>query len=229
MRTLPIRRVSGIGKVTERLLHSLNISVCGELFEQRHVLYQLFSQTSASFFVRVALGLSSQSSQNNVKRPRKSVSKERTFKEINTADVILAKCKDLSVSLEKDLQSRSLKGKTLTVKLKSVDFAVCSRSITLPKFFNSAEEIYENAKKILLREMKTRKLRLRLMGLRMSHFHDETNSSTNPSSPPNRNSILKFFTPSPNKQPQPSLDSTVHATKQEQGKISTYFVKLDKT
>ena len=35
MRALPVRKLRGVGKVTERVLEALHISVCNELHEQR--------------------------------------------------------------------------------------------------------------------------------------------------------------------------------------------------
>eukprot|EP01087_Luapelamoeba_hula_P005286 TRINITY_DN15361_c0_g1_i1.p1 TRINITY_DN15361_c0_g1~~TRINITY_DN15361_c0_g1_i1.p1 ORF type:complete len:249 (-),score=31.02 TRINITY_DN15361_c0_g1_i1:63-809(-) len=50
MKDLPVRKVSGIGKVMERILHGLNITTCGQLYEQRVVLHYLFKPESVDFF-----------------------------------------------------------------------------------------------------------------------------------------------------------------------------------
>ena len=56
---LPIRKVSGIGNVTEQLLGSLGISNCKDLWEKRDLLYLLFSESSYDYFLRISLGLGS--------------------------------------------------------------------------------------------------------------------------------------------------------------------------
>lgn len=57
MRQLSIRKVSGIGAVTEALLTDLGIQRCGDLLEKRAVLRILFSELSANWFLSVAIGV----------------------------------------------------------------------------------------------------------------------------------------------------------------------------
>lgn len=52
-------QISGIGKVTERMLNALKVTTCGDLYQQRAVLHLLFSQTSSTHFLRVCSGLGS--------------------------------------------------------------------------------------------------------------------------------------------------------------------------
>lgn len=56
---LSIRKISGIGNVTEQLLGSLDVSTCRDLWDKRELLYLLFSESSYDYFVRVALGIGS--------------------------------------------------------------------------------------------------------------------------------------------------------------------------
>ncbi|KAB1281653.1 DNA polymerase kappa [Camelus dromedarius] len=59
IKDLPIRKVSGIGKVTEKMLKALGIMTCTELYEQRALLSLLFSETSWHYFLHISLGLGS--------------------------------------------------------------------------------------------------------------------------------------------------------------------------
>jgi len=59
IKDLPIRKISGIGNVTEQLLGSLGISTCRDLWDKRELLYLLFSESSYDYFLRVALGIGS--------------------------------------------------------------------------------------------------------------------------------------------------------------------------
>ena len=52
-------QISGIGKVTEKMLNALEVTTCRDLYEQRAVLHLLFSQTSSQSFLRICLGISS--------------------------------------------------------------------------------------------------------------------------------------------------------------------------
>lgn len=56
---LPIRKVSGIGGVTESMLKAVGVETCSDLFEKRGLLALIHSPVSSRFFLRVALGLGS--------------------------------------------------------------------------------------------------------------------------------------------------------------------------
>ena len=58
--TLPVRKVSGIGGVTEQLLSgALGVRTCTDLWKQRDLLPLLFSDNSCRHFLCVSLGLGS--------------------------------------------------------------------------------------------------------------------------------------------------------------------------
>lgn len=61
IKDLPIRKISGIGNVTEQLLGCLGISTCHDLWDKRDLLYLLFTECSYEYFLRVALGIGSDS------------------------------------------------------------------------------------------------------------------------------------------------------------------------
>ena len=52
-------QITGIGKVTEKLLNALGISTCQNLYDQRGILHLLFSRTSSRHFLRISLGIGS--------------------------------------------------------------------------------------------------------------------------------------------------------------------------
>lgn len=59
VRDLPIRKISGIGNVTEQLLGSIGVKTCHDLWEKRELLCLLFTECSYEYFLRVALGIGS--------------------------------------------------------------------------------------------------------------------------------------------------------------------------
>ncbi|GAB2247102.1 hypothetical protein Droror1_Dr00006984 [Drosera rotundifolia] len=76
--SLPIRKIGGIGKVTEKILREvLGISTCEDMLKTGGLLSALFSRPSADFFLCVGLGLGKTDAP-EVKM-RKSMSNERTF------------------------------------------------------------------------------------------------------------------------------------------------------
>ncbi|KAG5841209.1 hypothetical protein ANANG_G00197140 [Anguilla anguilla] len=168
---LPIRKVSGIGKVTERMLRALEITTCSELRQKVALLSLLFSEVSWHHFLQISLGLGSTHIERD--NERKSMSTERTFGEMSSAEEQYDLCRELCRDLAQDLQKEDLKGKTVTVKLKNVNFEVKTRASTLSSVVSSEEEIFAVAKDLLKTEIDNASphpLRLRLMGVRVSGF-----------------------------------------------------------
>ncbi|XP_030701827.1 DNA polymerase kappa isoform X1 [Globicephala melas] len=174
IKDLPIRKVSGIGKVTEKMLKALGIITCTELYQQRALLSLLFSETSWHYFLHISLGLGS--TQLARDGERKSMSVERTFSEISKAEEQYSLCQELCSELAQDLQKEGLKGRTVTIKLKNVNFEVKTRASTVSSVVSTAEEIFAIAKELLRTEIDAdfpHPLRLRLMGVRLSGFPNE--------------------------------------------------------
>ncbi|KRX94434.1 DNA polymerase kappa, partial [Trichinella pseudospiralis] len=162
LRNLPIRKVCGIGAVTEALLNGLGVSTCGELYQRRGILALAFSERSAISFLRISLGIDGEFS-------------DKTFSEINEPSRLLAVCRKLCNSLSEDVIERNLKGKTVTLKVKTIDFDVRTRANTVDRYLQAPDEIYQVASSLLQEEIRARlpnRLRLRLMGVRLSSLQE---------------------------------------------------------
>jgi hypothetical protein len=170
---LPVRKVPGVGRVTEHCLKAFGIEKCGDIVQHRGLLAALFSPISMEFFLHCALGLGSTQHGDTVGEGevgRKGISTERTFRAMSQRSELEAKCKELAENLAADMAEENLKGKTLTLKLKLTTFEVRTRAVTLPKYVSSAEDILAAGLKLLRAELP---VEIRLMGLRMSHFYEE--------------------------------------------------------
>ncbi|XP_052099685.1 DNA polymerase kappa-like [Mytilus californianus] len=166
---LPTRKISGIGKVSETMLNALGVYTCKDLYEQRALLYHLYSPISFNYFMRICLGIGSTFVERDSER--KSISTERTFNEISKPVELYAKCEELSEALSEDLKDEELKGKTVSIKIKTVEFEVKTRAHTLKDYTSDSDLIYAAAKELLRVEIQAvapNPLRLRLMGVRMS-------------------------------------------------------------
>lgn len=76
------------------------------------------------------------------------MSTERTFATMEKPEQMLEKLRELSDALSEDLKSESLRGKTVTLKLKTIDFEVKTRAKTLNRYICSADDIYNAAKPV---------------------------------------------------------------------------------
>ncbi|NWW23228.1 POLK polymerase, partial [Falcunculus frontatus] len=173
LKDLPIRKVPGIGKVTEKMLKALGIVTCAELYQQRALLSLLFSEVSWRNFLDISLGLGSTHLE---KYAMGSYFCLRTFNEINRAEDQYSLCRELCRDLAQDLQKEGLKGKTVTLKLKNVNFEVKTRASTVLSSVSTEEEIFAVAKDLLGTEIDSvapHPLRIRLMGVRVSGFLTE--------------------------------------------------------
>ncbi|KAI3445883.1 hypothetical protein Pfo_002548 [Paulownia fortunei] len=166
--SLPIRKIGGIGKVTENILSGVfGITTCEEMLQKSSFICALFSRTSADFFLSVGLGLGRTDTPQVTQR--KSISNERTFSPTEDEASIHQKIVDLSENLSFDMKKQGLRGRTLTLKLKTSCFEVRTRAVTLPNYICSSEDILKHATKLLMAELP---VSLRLLGLRMSHFSE---------------------------------------------------------
>ncbi|CAN0906698.1 DNA polymerase kappa, partial [Linum grandiflorum] len=88
--SLPIRKIGGIGKVTEHILRDVfGISMCEHLLQKGGLLCAMFSRSSAEFFLSVGLGLGQ--TETPQVRSRKSMSSERTFSATNNEELLFQK------------------------------------------------------------------------------------------------------------------------------------------
>uniref|UniRef100_A0A7N0UDT3 DNA polymerase kappa n=1 Tax=Kalanchoe fedtschenkoi TaxID=63787 RepID=A0A7N0UDT3_KALFE len=94
--SLPIRKIGGIGKVTEHILKDvIGINTCEQMLQKGGYLCALFSQSSADFFLSVGLGLGSVHTPEA--RMRKSISNERTFQATDNKDIMFTKLGNISI------------------------------------------------------------------------------------------------------------------------------------
>ncbi|XP_041010624.1 DNA polymerase kappa [Juglans microcarpa x Juglans regia] len=167
--SLPIRKIGGIGKVTEHILRDVfGINTCEDMLQKGGFVCALFSHSTAEFFLSVGLGLGKTDTP-QVKL-RKSISNERTFAATGDEALLHQKLCDLADMLSADMQKEGLSGRTLTLKLKTSSFEVRTRAMTLQQYICSSEDILKYASNLLKAELP---VSLRLIGLRLSQFNED--------------------------------------------------------
>ncbi|KJZ77557.1 hypothetical protein HIM_03281 [Hirsutella minnesotensis 3608] len=171
MRDLPTRKVNGIGRVLERELLEIGIKTCGDIYEQRRYLNQLFGEKTFEFLLNCYLGLGRTRVQPAEDYERKSVGTESTFGEISDPTKLREKLRWIAEELEKDMKRAECRGRTLCLKVKLHTFEVLTRQIVTPRAIDLADDLYNLALPMLSKlEHEWPGMKLRLMGLRCTNL-----------------------------------------------------------
>ena len=147
---LPLHKIPGVGKVTQRKLHSMQLQTLGDLQAiEEAVLIQHFGKYGRQLFL-YAQGIDERPVQ--AERERQQISKETTFDD----DLSLAQCAAYWDSLIErvwlSLEKKRLQARGVTVKLKLKNFQVLQHSRSFKQALNSQQEMIQ-AVQLLLNEM----------------------------------------------------------------------------
>ena len=176
VRELSIRKVGGVGNVSEQLLNAIGVFTCKDIFDKRAEIKLLFSELSYEFYMEVSQGLGATSIEPPDERERKSMSTETTFTDTADRKVLVATCRDLCRDLARDLAKKEILGSAVTVKIKLHDFKLKTKVAQLVDHTNDEISIFESAERTLLHLLDTapeKPLKLRLMGVRMTDLKDK--------------------------------------------------------
>lgn len=163
---LPLRRIPGIGKVTEKALATLGVSTVGELAcLERAKLEELFGQWGEALY-RKARGQDAELW--FVDEEQKSISNERTFPD-DTAELaeLDATLSYLTQLVGKRLREQGFYTRTITLKLRYANFQTLTRALTLEEPTNLDAVIYETAYALFNRHWQ-RPRPVRLLGIALS-------------------------------------------------------------
>eukprot|EP00826_Nyctotherus_ovalis_P050627 TRINITY_DN6230_c0_g1_i1.p1 TRINITY_DN6230_c0_g1~~TRINITY_DN6230_c0_g1_i1.p1 ORF type:complete len:430 (-),score=138.13 TRINITY_DN6230_c0_g1_i1:627-1916(-) len=83
MSTLSVRKIPGIGKVTEQLLNGLGFSTCKDIIDKAADLYVLFNEDNFEFYITQALGMSRNEHVSDDRGIQKNISISSTFHNIS--------------------------------------------------------------------------------------------------------------------------------------------------
>jgi len=161
--SLSVRKIPGVGKVTEKLLSSLNIVSIRDIIVYRSVLFHCMKRKMFEFLLQSALGIAPCYISDS--ESRKGMSRERTFKPTSSLEELRSICESVSELLASDLRAEDLQAKTLTVKIKCSDFSARTRAVTTCFLIYRYEQILETSWKLLVKEMP---IEIRLLGIRLS-------------------------------------------------------------
>lgn len=184
--SLKVRKVPGIGKVTEKLLNDgFKIETVKELYEKRYEVFKLMTPAIADYLLRVSMGYGSAVSAFTAYSfsdgDRKSISIERTFPDIQGTEIdkVKKKCMEVCELLVADMKKEKIMGRLVTVKVKSASFQVRNKQMNCHRLLGTdARELYHIAFPIL----KSLKIKdMRLLGVKVSDLKlDATDEENDP-------------------------------------------------
>jgi DNA polymerase-4 len=175
---LPVGRIPGVGKVTEKRLQDLGIKTVGDLRTlELPVLESHFGRYGVRLY-ELARGVD----HNPVvpDRPTKSISAEDTFPQ----DVPIEDTEPMIRSLAERVWMASRKesriARTVVLKLKTKEFDILTRSFTPPHPPSSCEELTSIALSLLQRVDLGSQQKFRLVGVGLHNFRDPEESAAQP-------------------------------------------------
>jgi len=167
---LPVGRIPGVGKVTERRLRDLGVSTVGDLRVMELPLLEARFGRYGSRLYELARGIDN----NPVvpDRPTKSISAEDTFEK----DVPLEETEPMIRRLAEKVWAASRKesrtARTVVLKLKTREFDILTRSLTPEHPPSSCEELTDIAISLLERVDLGPQQKFRLVGVGLHNFRE---------------------------------------------------------
>lgn len=167
LKDLPVRKIPGVGPVTEARLQQMNLRTCGDITgTPKNFLAEKFGKTGV-FLYRRALGIDEREVEPDYEA--KQSSSEETFaKDIVNVQWLKEKLKELAQEVFYDLSSQGKSGKTIVLKVKYYDFELITRSQTIKNIPGNWQEIHQIACTLLDQKTEAGKKPIRLLGVGVS-------------------------------------------------------------
>ena len=168
---LPIRKIPGVGKATERVMTEIGVATVGDL--RRFTEEQLtarFGKWGTRLF-ELARGIDE--SPVEPSRERKSWSSENTFPRDITLTEVAEHIRKEAHALWEALAQRKLSGRTVTVKLRTNDFKTLTRRVTPELPPASGDDLARIGVELLSRFPFPADAVYRLAGIGVSNFAQE--------------------------------------------------------
>lgn len=173
MATLPIRKVPGVGRVTERMLQAIGVETCGDIWRLRVRIALVLGDASLESFLNYHLGVASSRVEPSKREERKSVGREHTFKPTADPRQLLELLRESSERVAKDLERLDFVGKKVTLTYKLDNFQRFTRDQTQQGHICKAEDVFRVTRLLLEHELNVNPgMNLRLIGVRISALKD---------------------------------------------------------
>jgi DNA polymerase-4 len=169
--SLEIERFFGVGKVTAQKMHRMGIHTGADLklFSEER-LVQHFGKAGHAYYENAH---AIDNREVNPHRVRKSVGAENTFEtDLEASIKMTMELYHIARKVWERIEEDRFYGRTITLKIKYMDFEIITRSRSLPSPVNHFRIFWDTAKE-MLSHIDTDKKKVRLMGLSISHNEDD--------------------------------------------------------
>lgn len=166
---LPVAKLPGIGKKSERVLKGLGVSTIGQLANLSFKELESHFGAWGKLLHNHANGIGD----DKVESPAaaKSTSRETTFtRDTRNSSFLRATLRYLSERVGSDLRQKGKLARCVTLKLRYADFTTITRQQTLPKPADIDQTIFETGLKLLKNELSSGKQAVRLIGIGVSNL-----------------------------------------------------------
>jgi len=164
---LPIAKLPGIGKKTERVLNGLGINTIGKLSVMPLSTLRSHFGVFGEVLHRYANGID----ERKVEPPAeaKSISRETTFSEdTRDSSQLKATLRYLSERVGSQLRQQGKEARCVTLKLRYADFTTISRRHTLSQGTNADQTIFDVGVGLLQKALSQERQKVRLIGIGIS-------------------------------------------------------------
>jgi DNA polymerase IV len=168
---LPVNKVYGLGQKSAKKLNDIGIFTVEELYKlPEELLIEFFGKFGVEIYQRIR-GIDKREVE--ISRERKSIGRETTLRtDTDNKEDLKIYLKAFAESISSTMQSKNVRGKSITVKIKTSSFINHTKSKTLMHYICQVEEIYKEACSIL--EEIELKETIRLIGISVSALKENT-------------------------------------------------------
>lgn len=164
LKDLPVRKVPGVGPVTEETLSKLGIRVCGDILKHKPAdLVKALGKWGTELYRR-ALGEDDREVI-PYSDPKQYGSEETFEKDSRDVPFLIRKLEELSQSVFEGARRSGYAGKTIVLKVKYHDFERITRSQTLSKEPVSWQEVHKTVSDLLVYKTEAGRKAIRLLGV----------------------------------------------------------------
>lgn len=169
---LPVEKLWGVGPKTTKRLHELGLWTTADIRSRsREELERLIGPFGA-FIHELAHGRDHRTVE--IEREPKSCGSETTFdRDILDLQILSGHLRELAEELDRELKKMARPGRTIILKLRYKDFKTITRSRTLPRFTDDANQIHSVALALLQESTDAGAVPVRLVGISVSGLRSE--------------------------------------------------------